>query len=327
MSLNRRKNIWWVGFTTPNGKRIRESTGTVDKKEAQEFHDNLKAEYWRVNKLGEKPRKQWQEAVLKFLSESQHKASLEAIKGALRWSNTYLKDCYLDDVTRDMIDTLTSEKLKTDVTNATVNRMLETIRAVLRKACYDWEWLDKVPKIRMLPEPKRRIRYLERVDAKKLLAELPTHLEAMVRFSLATGLRQANVTQLQWSQVNIEKKLAWINPDQAKARKAIPVPLNSDALKVLAKQKDLHPEYVFPFRGNPVVQVNTKAWKNALKRAGIENFRWHDLRHTWASWHVQDGTPLNVLQELGGWESVEMVRRYAHLNADHLSNYAEAVSL
>jgi len=81
------------------------------------------------------------------------------------------------------------------------------------------------------------------------------------------------------------------------------------------------------FRGNPVVQVNTKAWKNALKRSGIENFRWHDLRHTWASWHVQDGTPLNVLQELGGGESIEMVRRYAHLNADHLSKYVDAVSL
>lgn len=58
-------------------------------------------------------------------------------------------------------------------------------------------------------------------------------------------------------------------------------------------------------------------------RAGIENFRWHDLRHTWASWHVQSGTPLNVLQELGGWESVEMVQRYAHLGRSHLAAYAD----
>ncbi len=61
----------------------------------------------------------------------------------------------------------------------------------------------------------------------------------------------------------------------------------------------------------------------ALKRAGIENFRWHDLRHTWASWHVQSGTPLQVLQELGGWSSCEMVLRYAHLSAAHLADYAE----
>jgi integrase len=59
-----------------------------------------------------------------------------------------------------------------------------------------------------------------------------------------------------------------------------------------------------------------------LKRTGIENFRWHDLRHTWASWHVQQGTPLHVLQELGGWSGQEMVQRYAHLSAQHLAGYA-----
>ena len=75
-----------------------------------------------------------------------------------------------------------------------------------------------------------------------------------------------------------------------------------------------------------MTQVSTKAWYGGLKRAGIDNFRWHDLRHTWASWHVQNGTPLFVLQELGGWESVEMVRRYAHLAADHLAPFAERLS-
>ena len=61
----------------------------------------------------------------------------------------------------------------------------------------------------------------------------------------------------------------------------------------------------------------------ALKRCAIDDFRWHDLRHTWASWHVQSGTPLNVLQELGGWESAQMVRRYAHFSASHLAVFAD----
>jgi integrase len=74
------------------------------------------------------------------------------------------------------------------------------------------------------------------------------------------------------------------------------------------------------------VQVNTKAWRKALAKVGIENFRWHDLRHTWASWHVQAGTPLHVLQELGGWECVEMVRKYAHLSSEHLTEYVDRLS-
>ena len=79
----------------------------------------------------------------------------------------------------------------------------------------------------------------------------------------------------------------------------------------------------FTYRGNPVKQTGATAWENACKRAGIEDFRWHDLRHTWASWHVQEGTPLHVLQELGGWESPEMVRKYAHLTPWHLAEWVD----
>jgi integrase len=65
---------------------------------------------------------------------------------------------------------------------------------------------------------------------------------------------------------------------------------------------------VFTHAGRPINQVNTKAWKSALKRAGIDNFRWHDSRHTWTSWRVQNGTPVYDLQEIGNWKSVDMVR-------------------
>lgn len=80
---------------------------------------------------------------------------------------------------------------------------------------------------------------------------------------------------------------------------------------------------MFSYRGTPTQRASTKAWYAALRRAGIEDFRWHDLRHTWASWHVQNGTPVYALQEMGGWASTEMVRRYAHLAADHLAPYVE----
>lgn len=159
-------------------------------------------------------------------------------------------------------------------------------------------------------------------QAAALLRELPPHLKAMATFTLATGRRRANVTGLTWQQVDLERKLAWIHPDQAKARKAIGVPLNETAIAVLRSEVGKHPERVFTYAREPIFQVSTKAWYSALTRAGIEDFRWHDLRHTWASWHAQNGTPLMALQELGGWETEKMVRRYAHLAVDHLAIFA-----
>jgi len=326
MSLYKRNNHWWVRFTTPGGERVRRSTGTADKRQAQEFHDRLKTDIWNVQKLGERPKRIWEEAVIRWLKEKAHKATIAADKMHLRWLDQHLRGMELSFISRDLIDRLIKAKQAEGVSPATVNRMLQVLRALLRMAERDWGWIDKAPIIRLLPELKRRVRWLTRDEADRLLAELPEHLEAMVRFSLATGLRQRNVMELSWSQVDLGKRLAWIHPDQAKARKAIAVPLNAEAMLVLRKLEGLHPEHVFGYRGKPVKQVNTKAWKAALKRAGIEDFRWHDLRHTWASWHVQAGTPQHILQELGGWETPLMVRRYAHLSAEHLAPYAEKIS-
>ena len=265
-------------------------------------------------------------AVVRWLKENGHKATASEDVTKLRWLDRYLRDKNLAAIDRTAVDLVTREKLAQGCSNATVNRTLELLRAVLRKCVNEWEWLDRAPYVRMLKEPTRRIRFLTREEARKLLAELPAHLADMAAFSLSTGLRAANVTGLQWSQVDEKRKLCWVHPGQAKARKAIAVPLNREALAIVQKQKGIHPTHVFSFRGKPITQVSTKAWYGALKRAGIDNFRWHDLRHTWASWHVQSGTPLFALQELGGWESAEMVRRYAHLAADHLAPFAERLS-
>ena len=326
MSLRKRRSVWWIDIRAPNGERIRQSTGTDSKALAQELHDKLKAEVWRISKLGDRPRRSWNDAVVRWLKEQAHKATINEDKARFRWLDRLLGGKPLDAINRSLIEKIIEAKLAEGVSNTTVNRVLELVSAVLRKCVKDWEWLDRVPPIRMFKEPTRRIRFLSREEAQALLAELPEHMADMAAFSLATGLRQANVTGLQWSQVDLLRKLAWIHPDQAKARKAIPVPLNEEARLIVQKQLGKHATHVFSFRGQPITQVSTKAWYAALKRAGIDDFRWHDLRHTWASWHVQGGTPLFALQELGGWQSTEMVRRYAHLSAEHLAPYAERLS-
>jgi hypothetical protein len=80
---------------------------------------------------------------------------------------------------------------------------------------------------------------------------------------------------------------------------------------------------VFTFRGKRLANANTRTWRAALKACGIEDFRWHDLRHTWATWLRQNDVPTWVLQELGGWKSETMVRRYAHMSVKHLQPYAD----
>jgi integrase len=200
------------------------------------------------------------------------------------------------------------------------------VRSILRRAKDEWEWVDHIPKVRLYREPKKRICFLSPEEARRLLVELPPHLRDMAQVALSTGLRQRNVSYLRWDQVDMSRRVAWIHPDEAKAGRAIGVPLNEDALDVLRRRLGRHPEYVFAYQGQPVARCSTRAWKQAVARAGIEpSFRWHDLRHTWASWHVQNGTPLQELMELGGWASYEMVLRYAHLAADHLRGAASRI--
>jgi integrase len=326
MSLYKRKNspYWWVKITH-NGHRVQQSTGTTEKAKAREYHDKLKASLWEQDRLGVKPKRSWNEAVVRYLAETVHKASQADDKAHLRWVDRFLNGVELTSINRDLLDRILSARKEGGVSNSTVNRTMEVIRAVLRKAANEWEWFDRVPKVRMLPQPKRRVRWLTREEADLLIATLPEHLAAMARFSLETGLRRSNVTGLEWSQVDLARRTAWVHPDQAKARKAIAVPLSAAAVALVRAQLGKHATRVFSFRGKAVHQVNTKAWRAALRRVDIKDFRWHDLRHTWASWHVQAGTPLHVLQELGGWECVEMVRKYAHLSSAHLREYVDRV--
>ena len=216
------------------------------------------------------------------------------------------------------------------VSAATVNRVIGVLNAVLNSAV-EGELIPRAPKRKRLKVATRRVRWLTQGQAKTLLAVLPKHMADMAQFSLETGLRRGNVTGLQWSQVDLERRIAWVHPDQAKAGKAIAVPLSASAVEVIKRQKwskrePAFAQSVFVYEGRQIFQTSTAAWQKGLARAGIEDFHWHDLRHTWASWHVQRGTPLQVLKELGGWRTMEMVQRYAHLAADPVKRAAGRIS-
>lgn len=324
MSLFKRGSTWYIDFTTPSGDRIRRSAETENKVEAKELHDKLKAESWRVQKLGERPKYTWDEAGAQWLKETEHKRTHAEDVSKLEWLQQHLRGKELVAITRESIVDI-GEKKKAESSGPTANRYLALIRAILRKACLEWEWIDKAPKVKLYKEAKRRVRWITPEQAKQLLSELPVHQRDIVLFALATGLRQSNVVKLTWDQVDLKRKTAWIPGDKAKGKEDIHVSLSQLSVDLLQRQLGKHIARVFTYAGRPINQVNTKAWKNALRRAGIANFRWHDLRHTWASWLVQNGTPMYDLQEMGGWKSTEMVRRYAHLAPAQMAKHAEKV--
>lgn len=321
MTLYKRPNspYWWMKFSPIRGeiKPVYRSTGTANKRDAQRLHDKLQAERWQQDRLGVRPEKSWDDAAARWLEETAHKRTHAWDKSMLKWFAPYLSGKALCDVDRETLERVRQVRAK-GVAPATVNRYMALIRAILRRARDDWEWLDRIPKVSMLRDRSARVRSLTRDEFVRLLAELPPHLRDMAEFSVATGLRQGNVTRLQWKQISLERQHLWIAADQHKNGHAHAVPLNAMAMAVLERRKGDHRTHVFTYEGEPIVQVSTKAWRSALKRAGIENFRWHDLRHTFATWHREAGTPTWELQRLGGWKTQSMVDRYAHVAPEGL---------
>lgn len=218
-----------------------------------------------------------------------------------------------------------------DLSPSYANRILNIARAALRLAAKHGH-IKAPPIIGRKPSGPHRERFLSAEEWSALQDALPDHLRPVVAFSLETGLRKDNCLRLRWRNVNLANEMAWVEAIRAKARVPIPVPLSPAALKILRAQVGRHPDFVFtrqPFpksRPNVYVPIGDpkKAWKSALERAGIRDFRWHDQRHTWASWHTMAGTSPKVLKDLGGWSSTAMVERYSHLNPDHLRQFAGA---
>jgi integrase len=280
--------------------------------------------------------KTWTDASQKWLAGRDHRKWVKQerhyvdVLTALDAGGKTLGDTQLTAITRGVVSDM-REELMRDRGVSTVNRYLTVFRAVLNVARDEWGWIDTFPKIKRMEEPKR-VRYIEKEEAQRLLAELPPHLKDKVIFALSTGLRDANVRELEWDEVDLINRMVTIPPTKHKsgAKTGLPlsIPLNDTAWEVLSKKsiaKNRNEKWVFVYGGKPVHRSGTSAFREALKRAGIDNFRWHDLRHTWASWHIQKGTHTAAVREMGGWSDDRMVQRYAHLSTEHLRGVADNI--
>lgn len=324
--LHRRRDsrFWWVDVVLPNGRRVRQSTGTESREEAEALLARLKADTFREKHLGLKPQRSWKEATVRYLALKANLRSIADVRRIFVKLDPYLGELQLHEITRDVIWKVIEGEGKKGNKPATVNRYLCAIRALLRMARDEWQWIDSFPKIRLLPGEVERDRWLTREEAARLLSYCPPHLAAPVRFALATGCRASEIKGLEWSRVDLERSTAWLN--QTKNGTPRGVPLNSDAVAVLEEQRGRHERFCFTYQGRPIAwEMTNSAWHTALRKTGIRDFRFHDLRHTWASWHRQAGTSCDELKDLGGWKSRVMVDRYAKYATEHLAAAAARI--
>jgi integrase len=240
------------------------------------------------------------------------------------------KETPLADVTAAAISKFRSDRLGTTsprrkkddgssapIAAASVNRPLALLRHLLRIACHEWEVISTVPRIKLEKEPQGRLRWLEPEAARSLLAACRESrnpaLVDLVEFALFTGLRQSEAVELTWDRVDFSRGV--IRLELTKSGKRREVQLNAGADAVLVRRGPKPAGYVFaPGRWDAF----RTAWENAVKRASLDDFRFHDLRHTFASWAVQRGASLSEVKELLGHSSLTMVLRYAHLAPEHL---------
>ena len=190
-------------------------------------------------------------------------------------------------------------------------------RHAYKLALLEWEWVRDNPVLKVKKEKLRSKpgRWLTSHEDERLVAASPFWLREIITFALETGLRQSEILRLEWPQVDLARRTLMIveqkNGEQDR------LPLNATAVEVLesrARVRSIQTTYVFFNQaGQPLDARNLlRAFYTARRKAGIQGFRFHDLRHTFASRLVQDGVDLYAVQRLGRWKSVKMVQHYGH---------------
>lgn len=269
----------------------------------------------------------------------------------------------LVEVTGRDLEQIRTDWLKAGNKPATANRKMGTLSGVFSRAV-DWNYLEASPldKVKALKvDTKGRIRYLDKDEAKALrealdarekrmraerdsanqwraerkrepMADLRVvtftdHLKPMVVLSLNTGLRRGELFNLRWAHVNLRGKTLTVAGEGTKTAETRHIPLNAEALDTLEewKKQSEAAGYVFPGQdGERMTDVKT-AWLELLKNAGVEDFRWHDMRHDFASRLVMAGVPLNTVRDLLGHSDIKMTLRYAHLAPDSKAAAVELI--
>lgn len=354
MPLHRRPRSphWHYDFTV-QGHRFRGSTQTPDRRTAEAVEAKLRADAILGGLTGQKPRFQLDHAFGKYLIE--HAAHLPArsrktIEGQLATLLDGLgKDHWLDhDVSGRLSDYVArrrGQKIRRPgkavrvnpdrlVSPATVNHEVALLKTVYRMADLRWGWAVRHPdwKAFRLPQKDGRARHLRHDEALRVMAELDKprsrHIRGIVEMALLTGLRLGQVIRLDWSQVDLAGgTMAFlVKSRKHKDGKRIVLPVSQDLRVLLANQGPREAGPVWLRKGRWPVKDIKWGYNAAVRRAGVTDFTFHDLRHTYATWQRQRRVPLEVLRRLLGHADIRTTQRYAHVGDAEVIAAAEAAS-
>ncbi len=316
MRLYKRKDSpkWWVDFRDQNGRRHRKSTGTGDKELARALAAKWMQESFMEQHFGTIPETPFRDALLRYAKEKKRE-NPAGYADNTRYRLQLLLDNFgtsnLSEIRYRNIQDFADKRLE-KVKDATVQKELATLKAILNKAHRE-ERLANVPPFPKAKTLQGRCRWLTVEEEARLLEASSAHLRSLIVFALDTGGRRSELLRLDWRNVNLEKGLVtFVKTKNGEDRT---IRLTSRAKAVLEEQGKKTSGTVFTYKGKAIRDTNS-SFANARKNAGIENFRFHDLRHTFASRLVQQGVSLYEVMHLTGHKSVSMVQRYAHLAPD-----------
>lgn len=328
--LFKRKNslYWWIDYTY-KGKRRRYSLKVTDKATALKIKAKIEAEIALESHDIKLPSPvKFPELVSEFLSWSRRNKKPSAHrrdKTSARILLDFFGSIDIKNITSQDIERFKEYRLSQGVLKQTINRDLSCLRKMLNLAI-EWGYIKNRPKIKLFREPPGRLRFLSRDEISRLLdaaarSKSPYLLPAIM-IALHTGMRKSEILSLRWRDIDFENNFIRIDTSKTGKRRLIPIhPELREYLLSLPRRGE------YAIGGEKPVTDIKKAFQNACRKAGIKDFRFHDLRHTFASHLVMSGTPLHVVKELLGHKTLDMVQRYAHLSPDYLGKVMNAVTL
>lgn len=322
MGLYKRGSVWWMCFTV-DGKRYRISTETEEKKFAQRIYDKVKGEIAAGKWFDRLPGQEitFREMAEKYLKEhSRRNKTPKSYRRDIELAahlNQFFSDTVLTEITPRKIAEYKVMRRNEGAAPRTINYELSFISHAFNLAIREWEWLNDNPVSRVSREKvvDTRERWLTFEEEERLLKASPGWLSELVIFSVETGLRQSEVLNLRWPHVDLFRKTITILEQKNRGKDTLPLSERAfEVLKARAKVRRIKNDLVFYNQNGGVIDARDllRSFYSAVKKAGLEPLRWHDLRHTFATRLVQAGVDLYTVQKLGRWKEIKMVERYAH---------------